>query len=203
MQRGALSAARVPLPRARGILECCSLLAGNTNSIFALDYISGALTLNGLLDRENPLYSHGFILTVKVRARWRARAARVEGCPHCGASLQLCHLLRLLEGGAPGLLPGRTPGPRAQGHCQEPTTRTKQRPHWGPCWAPHSCCQKSHRIGTFISTLGVRGHIVGAHPWSFLVLVIPHSPLQPPQILALIPFLGCVPFLAPLGLSPG
>lgn len=41
--------------------------AGNTNSIFALDYISGALTLNGLLDRENPLYSHGFILTVKVR----------------------------------------------------------------------------------------------------------------------------------------
>lgn len=42
-------------------------LAGNTNSIFALDYISGALTLNGLLDRENPLYSHGFILTVKVR----------------------------------------------------------------------------------------------------------------------------------------
>lgn len=43
-------------------------LAGNTNSIFALDYISGALTLNGLLDRENPLYSHGFILTVKVRS---------------------------------------------------------------------------------------------------------------------------------------
>ncbi|EPY83733.1 hypothetical protein CB1_000533015 [Camelus ferus] len=41
------------------------LRAGNTNSIFALDYISGALTLNGLLDRENPLYSHGFILTVK------------------------------------------------------------------------------------------------------------------------------------------
>ncbi|MXQ88375.1 hypothetical protein E5288_WYG021368 [Bos mutus] len=40
-------------------------LIGNTNSIFALDYISGALTLNGLLDRENPLYSHGFILTVK------------------------------------------------------------------------------------------------------------------------------------------
>ncbi|KAF4800332.1 cadherin-23-like protein [Turdus rufiventris] len=38
---------------------------GNTNSIFALDYISGALTLNGPLDRENPLYSSGFILTVK------------------------------------------------------------------------------------------------------------------------------------------
>ncbi|KAK2545140.1 hypothetical protein Q9966_001400 [Columba livia] len=38
---------------------------GNTNSIFALDYISGALTLNGPLDRENPFYSAGFILTVK------------------------------------------------------------------------------------------------------------------------------------------
>ncbi|NXE32689.1 CAD23 protein, partial [Ptilorrhoa leucosticta] len=37
----------------------------NTNSIFALDYISGALTLNGPLDRENPFYSAGFILTVK------------------------------------------------------------------------------------------------------------------------------------------
>lgn len=43
------------------------LLPGNTNSIFALDYISGALTLNGPLDRENPFYSAGFILTVKVR----------------------------------------------------------------------------------------------------------------------------------------
>ncbi|XP_023096297.2 cadherin-23 isoform X1 [Felis catus] len=42
-----------------------TIVSGNTNSIFALDYISGALTLNGLLDRENPLYSHGFILTVK------------------------------------------------------------------------------------------------------------------------------------------
>lgn len=41
--------------------------SGNTNSIFALDYISGALTLNGPLDRENPFYSAGFILTVKVR----------------------------------------------------------------------------------------------------------------------------------------
>uniref|UniRef100_A0A8B9RS20 Cadherin-23 n=1 Tax=Accipiter nisus TaxID=211598 RepID=A0A8B9RS20_9AVES len=39
--------------------------SGNTNSIFALDYISGALTLNGPLDRENPFYSAGFILTVK------------------------------------------------------------------------------------------------------------------------------------------
>uniref|UniRef100_A0ACB8F9P8 Uncharacterized protein n=1 Tax=Sphaerodactylus townsendi TaxID=933632 RepID=A0ACB8F9P8_9SAUR len=38
---------------------------GNTNSLFALDYISGALTLNGPLDRENPFYSAGFILTVK------------------------------------------------------------------------------------------------------------------------------------------
>uniref|UniRef100_G3QZB8 Cadherin-23 n=1 Tax=Gorilla gorilla gorilla TaxID=9595 RepID=G3QZB8_GORGO len=42
-----------------------TIVSGNTNSIFALDYISGALTLNGLLDRENPLYSRGFILTVK------------------------------------------------------------------------------------------------------------------------------------------
>ncbi|XP_077896986.1 cadherin-23 isoform X2 [Ictidomys tridecemlineatus] len=42
-----------------------TIVSGNTNSIFALDYISGALTLNGLLDRENPLYSHGFLLTVK------------------------------------------------------------------------------------------------------------------------------------------
>lgn len=55
-------------------------LAGNTNSIFALDYISGALTLNGLLDRENPLYSHGFILTVKVRTTW-APPPQVEGMP--------------------------------------------------------------------------------------------------------------------------
>lgn len=45
------------------------LLSGNTNSIFALDYISGALTLNGPLDRENPFYSAGFILTVKVREK--------------------------------------------------------------------------------------------------------------------------------------
>ncbi|XP_053548000.1 cadherin-23 [Bombina bombina] len=42
-----------------------TIVSGNTNSIFALDYISGALTLNGQLDRENPLYSSGFILTVK------------------------------------------------------------------------------------------------------------------------------------------
>ncbi|NWZ91402.1 CAD23 protein, partial [Nesospiza acunhae] len=42
-----------------------TIVSGNTNSIFALDYISGALTLNGPLDRENPLYSTGFILTVK------------------------------------------------------------------------------------------------------------------------------------------
>uniref|UniRef100_A0A803VTV9 Cadherin-23 n=1 Tax=Ficedula albicollis TaxID=59894 RepID=A0A803VTV9_FICAL len=45
-----------------------TIVSGNTNSIFALDYISGALTLNGPLDRENPLYSAGFILTVKVGA---------------------------------------------------------------------------------------------------------------------------------------
>uniref|UniRef100_A0A8C2T5H8 Cadherin-23 n=1 Tax=Coturnix japonica TaxID=93934 RepID=A0A8C2T5H8_COTJA len=43
-----------------------TIVSGNTNSIFALDYISGALTLNGPLDRENPFYSSGFILTVKA-----------------------------------------------------------------------------------------------------------------------------------------
>ncbi|XP_061229899.1 cadherin-23 isoform X3 [Neopsephotus bourkii] len=43
-----------------------TIVSGNTNSIFALDYISGALTLNGLLDRENPFYTAGFILTVKA-----------------------------------------------------------------------------------------------------------------------------------------
>ncbi|XP_069741657.1 cadherin-23 isoform X3 [Narcine bancroftii] len=42
-----------------------TIVSGNTNSIFALDYISGALTLNGPLDRENPLYSSGFTLTVR------------------------------------------------------------------------------------------------------------------------------------------
>lgn len=44
-----------------------SIYPGNTNSVFALDYISGSLTVNGQLDRENPLYSAGFTLTVKVR----------------------------------------------------------------------------------------------------------------------------------------
>ncbi|TWW78136.1 Cadherin-23 Otocadherin [Takifugu flavidus] len=39
---------------------------GNTNSVFALDYISGSLTVSGQLDRENPLYSAGFTLTVKA-----------------------------------------------------------------------------------------------------------------------------------------
>lgn len=43
-----------------------SVPPGNTNSVFALDYISGSLTVNGQLDRENPLYSAGFTLTVKV-----------------------------------------------------------------------------------------------------------------------------------------
>lgn len=43
-----------------------SVHPGNTNSVFALDYISGSLTVNGQLDRENPLYSAGFTLTVKV-----------------------------------------------------------------------------------------------------------------------------------------
>lgn len=49
------------------VLTFLLFFSGNTNSIFALDYISGALTLNGPLDRENPFYSSGFILTVKVR----------------------------------------------------------------------------------------------------------------------------------------
>ncbi|XP_033956694.1 cadherin-23 [Pseudochaenichthys georgianus] len=52
------------LGRPRGIGY--TIIAGNTNSVFALDYISGALTVNGQLDRENPLYSAGFTLTVKA-----------------------------------------------------------------------------------------------------------------------------------------
>uniref|UniRef100_A0A8C6Q4H8 Cadherin related 23 n=1 Tax=Nothobranchius furzeri TaxID=105023 RepID=A0A8C6Q4H8_NOTFU len=43
-----------------------TIVSGNTNSVFALDYISGSLTVNGQLDRENPLYSGGFTLTVKA-----------------------------------------------------------------------------------------------------------------------------------------
>ncbi|XP_046692113.1 cadherin-23 isoform X2 [Silurus meridionalis] len=43
-----------------------TILSGNTNSVFALDYISGSLTVNGRLDRENPLYASGFSLTVKA-----------------------------------------------------------------------------------------------------------------------------------------
>ncbi|ROK15724.1 Cadherin-23 [Anabarilius grahami] len=39
---------------------------GNTNSMFALDYISGSLTVSGQLDRENPLYSSGFTITVRA-----------------------------------------------------------------------------------------------------------------------------------------
>ncbi|CAL8258339.1 unnamed protein product [Lota lota] len=42
-----------------------TIISGNTNSMFALDYISGSLTVNGQLDRENPLYSAGFTITVK------------------------------------------------------------------------------------------------------------------------------------------
>ena len=38
--------------------------------MFALDYISGSLTVNGQLDRENPLYSAGFTITVRVSYRW-------------------------------------------------------------------------------------------------------------------------------------
>uniref|UniRef100_A0A8C8K301 Cadherin domain-containing protein n=1 Tax=Oncorhynchus tshawytscha TaxID=74940 RepID=A0A8C8K301_ONCTS len=51
------------LGRPRGIGY--TIISGNTNSIFALDYISGSLTVNGQLDRENPLYSPGFTFTVK------------------------------------------------------------------------------------------------------------------------------------------
>uniref|UniRef100_A0A674AVS8 Cadherin-related 23 n=1 Tax=Salmo trutta TaxID=8032 RepID=A0A674AVS8_SALTR len=51
------------LGRPRGIGY--TIISGNTNSIFALAYISGSLTVNGQLDRENPLYSSGFTLTVK------------------------------------------------------------------------------------------------------------------------------------------
>uniref|UniRef100_A0AAR2J7Y9 Cadherin-23 n=1 Tax=Pygocentrus nattereri TaxID=42514 RepID=A0AAR2J7Y9_PYGNA len=51
------------LGRPRGIGY--TIVSGNTNSVFALDYISGSLTVNGRLDRENPLYSAGFILTVR------------------------------------------------------------------------------------------------------------------------------------------
>ncbi|XP_029926425.1 cadherin-23 isoform X1 [Myripristis murdjan] len=51
------------LGRPRGIGY--TIVGGNTNSVFALDYISGSLTVNGHLDRENPLYSAGFTLTVK------------------------------------------------------------------------------------------------------------------------------------------
>uniref|UniRef100_A0A3Q1GPI1 Cadherin-related 23 n=1 Tax=Acanthochromis polyacanthus TaxID=80966 RepID=A0A3Q1GPI1_9TELE len=52
------------LGRPRGIGY--TIISGNTNSVFALDYISGWLTVNGQLDRENPLYSAGFTLTVKA-----------------------------------------------------------------------------------------------------------------------------------------
>uniref|UniRef100_A0A3Q0R7E9 Cadherin-related 23 n=1 Tax=Amphilophus citrinellus TaxID=61819 RepID=A0A3Q0R7E9_AMPCI len=52
------------LGRPRGIGY--TIISGNTNSVFALDYISGSLTVNGQLDRENPLYSAGFTLTVRA-----------------------------------------------------------------------------------------------------------------------------------------
>ncbi|XP_044516180.1 cadherin-23 [Gracilinanus agilis] len=57
-----------------------TIVSGNTNSIFALDYISGALTLNGVLDRENPLYSHGFILTVKGTELYDDRTPSDASC---------------------------------------------------------------------------------------------------------------------------
>ncbi|XP_030012446.1 cadherin-23-like [Sphaeramia orbicularis] len=52
------------LGRPRGIGY--TIISGNTNSVFNLDYISGSLTVSGQLDRENPLYSAGFTLTVKA-----------------------------------------------------------------------------------------------------------------------------------------
>ncbi|XP_056292166.1 cadherin-23-like [Pseudoliparis swirei] len=52
------------LGRPRGIGY--TIISGNTNSVFSLNYISGSLTVNGQLDRENPLYSAGFSLTVKA-----------------------------------------------------------------------------------------------------------------------------------------
>uniref|UniRef100_A0A8C1MTH8 Cadherin-related 23 n=1 Tax=Cyprinus carpio TaxID=7962 RepID=A0A8C1MTH8_CYPCA len=52
------------LGRPRGIGY--TIMSGNTNSMFALDYISGSLTVSGQLDRENPLYSSGFTITVKA-----------------------------------------------------------------------------------------------------------------------------------------
>ncbi|XP_048060461.1 cadherin-23 isoform X2 [Megalobrama amblycephala] len=52
------------LGRPRGIGY--TIISGNTNSMFALDYISGSLTVSGQLDRENPLYSSGFTITVRA-----------------------------------------------------------------------------------------------------------------------------------------
>ncbi|CAL8390356.1 unnamed protein product [Arctogadus glacialis] len=69
---GALNYLTAPTPherRAASDRRACSH-HGNTNSMFALDYISGSLTVNGQLDRENPLYSAGFTITVRVRYRW-------------------------------------------------------------------------------------------------------------------------------------
>uniref|UniRef100_A0A672R7D5 Cadherin-23-like n=1 Tax=Sinocyclocheilus grahami TaxID=75366 RepID=A0A672R7D5_SINGR len=57
------------LGRPRGIGY--TFISGNTNSVFALDYISGSLKVSGQLDRENPLYSSGFTITVKVRLKPR------------------------------------------------------------------------------------------------------------------------------------
>lgn len=101
-------------PGPQAYLECYSL-PGNTNSIFALDYISGALTLNGLLDRENPLYSHGFILTVKVRTMWRAAASHGVWCPHGvpasrSAPVKAPRLSHDSLGSCPGPLSGRDAG---------------------------------------------------------------------------------------------
>uniref|UniRef100_A0A671QN41 Cadherin-23-like n=1 Tax=Sinocyclocheilus anshuiensis TaxID=1608454 RepID=A0A671QN41_9TELE len=52
------------LGRPRGIGY--TIISGNTNSVFAVDYISGSLKVSGQLDRENPLYSSGFTITVKA-----------------------------------------------------------------------------------------------------------------------------------------
>uniref|UniRef100_A0AAV2JQ63 Cadherin domain-containing protein n=1 Tax=Knipowitschia caucasica TaxID=637954 RepID=A0AAV2JQ63_KNICA len=45
------------------------IISGNTNHVFALDFLSGALTVDGQMDRENPLYSAGFTLTVEATER--------------------------------------------------------------------------------------------------------------------------------------
>ncbi|KAK7901835.1 hypothetical protein WMY93_018604 [Mugilogobius chulae] len=56
----------VPLTFVSPLLCLFLVHVGNTNHVFALDFLSGALTVSGQLDRENPLYSAGFTLTVQA-----------------------------------------------------------------------------------------------------------------------------------------